>query len=161
MPHHNCLKKSTKILPFSPYYAGKCGYIVFKNCLIKLAYLLCRGHQTFIFCRFVGLYNVNYRGVINITDCKQQTISTSSNQWFLWKERITIKMKTTRKTKHNLCLCYILSIDMLDVVMINHDCYVYDFRMYDCHMMVSPQNALVSFCFLLNTWHFNHFVKGM
>ena len=70
-------------------------------------------------------------------------------------------MKTTRKTKHNLCLCYILSIDMLDVVMINHDCYVYDFRMYDCHMMVSPQNALVSFCFLLNTWHFNHFVKGM
>ena len=64
-------------------------------------------------------------------------------------------MKTTRKTKHNLCLCYILSIDMLDVVMINHDCYVYDFRMYDCHMMVSPQNALVSFCFLLNTWHFN------
>ena len=51
MPHHNCLKKSTKILPFSPYYAGKCGYIVLKNCLIKFASLLCRGHQTFIFCR--------------------------------------------------------------------------------------------------------------
>ena len=50
MPHHNCLKKSTKILPFSPYYAGKCGYILFKNCLIKFASLLCRGYQTFIFC---------------------------------------------------------------------------------------------------------------
>ena len=56
------------------------------------------------FCRFVGLYiyNTNYRGVINITDCKRQTISTSSNRWFCWKEKTTIKMKTTRKTKHNL-----------------------------------------------------------